>query len=57
MYALPLKRGAGILSSLVKADGLLHIPKDEEGVNAGSEVEVELIKEFRSYRVEEFIII
>ncbi|MBA7619593.1 hypothetical protein ES703_26932 [subsurface metagenome] len=57
MYTFPLKRGAGILSSLIKADGLLHIPKDEEGVNAGSEVEVELIKEFRSYRVEEFIII
>ncbi len=48
VYALPLKRGAGILSSLVRADGLLHIPKDEEGVNAGGEVEVELIKEFRS---------
>ena len=43
-YAMPLKRGAGILSSLVSADGLLHIPRDEEGVNKGNEVEVELLK-------------
>ncbi len=44
VFAFPLKRGAGVLSSLVKADGFLHIPKDEEGVNEGAEVEVELIK-------------
>lgn len=46
LLASSLKRGAGILSSLVQADGLLHIPKDEEGVNADNEVEIELIKEF-----------
>jgi putative molybdopterin biosynthesis protein len=45
VFAFPLKRGAGVLSSLVKADGLLHIPKDEEGVNEGAEVEIEILKE------------
>jgi len=44
VYAVPLKRGAGILSSLVQADGLLHIAKDREGINEGDEMAVELMK-------------
>ena len=40
--AAPLSRGAGVLTSLVRADGLVSIPRFSEGVNAGQEVTVEL---------------
>ena len=33
--AYPLNRGAGISTSLVKADGILHIPRGSEGLLAG----------------------
>ena len=42
--ATPLNRGAGIITSLVKADGLMEIPLNEEGLEAGSIVKVELYK-------------
>ncbi len=42
--ATPLSRGAGVITSLVRADGLLHIPRFSEGLNAGSEVEVLLYR-------------
>lgn len=41
--ATPISRGAGLLMSVVRADGMLKIPADSEGVMAGSEVKVELI--------------
>ena len=44
MVATPLSRGAGIIMSLVRADGILHIPRFSEGVDSGSEVEIELRK-------------
>lgn len=40
----PLSRGAGVITSLVRADGLLHIPRFSEGLNMGSEVEVLLYR-------------
>lgn len=43
IVAAPLPRGAGVLTSLVRADGLLVVPAGEEGVHAGSEVEVQLL--------------
>jgi len=42
--ATPLARGAGVITSLVRADGLLHIPRFSEGLNAGAEVEVLLLR-------------
>ncbi len=42
--AAPLSRGAGVLTSLVRADGLVLIPRFSEGVNIGDEVEVELLR-------------
>jgi putative molybdopterin biosynthesis protein len=42
MVAAPLSRGAGIIMSLVRADGILRIPRFSEGVNSDTEVEVEL---------------
>lgn len=40
--AAPLARGAGVLSSLVRADGILRIPRFVEGYDQGQTVTVEL---------------
>lgn len=42
--ATPVTRGAGVLMSLVRADGFLRVPAMSEGIGAGSEVEVELLR-------------
>jgi putative molybdopterin biosynthesis protein len=44
MVATPLPRGAGMLTSLVRADGLLMVPTGIEGHHAGSTVSVELLR-------------
>jgi len=44
LVATPLPRGAGVLSSLVRADGLLVVPAGVEGHHAGSVVPVELLR-------------
>jgi putative molybdopterin biosynthesis protein len=44
IVATPLPRGAGVIMSLVRADGLLKIPRFSEGLHAGTEVEVELLR-------------
>ena len=44
MVATPVQRGAGVIMSLVRADGLVKIPRFSEGVDAGSEVSVELLR-------------
>lgn len=44
LIATPLNRGAGVTMSLVRADGLLVIPQNSEGVEAGEKVTVELMK-------------
>ncbi len=40
----PISRGAGVLMSLVRADGILRIPSMSEGIGAGSEVDIELMR-------------
>lgn len=40
----PLGRGAGLLMTLVRADGMLRIPPMSEGIGAGAEVDVELLR-------------
>ncbi|NLO22302.1 MAG: molybdopterin biosynthesis protein [Syntrophomonadaceae bacterium] len=42
--AYPLNRGAGITTSLVKADGVLHIERGQEGLEAGSICQIVLHK-------------
>ncbi|MFN3740758.1 MAG: molybdopterin biosynthesis protein [Thermodesulfovibrionales bacterium] len=42
--ATPLGRGAGLIMSLVRADGILQIPANSEGIEAGSKVKVKLLK-------------
>lgn len=44
VVASPLPRGAGVLTSLVRADGLLRIPAGVEGHHAGEEVSVQLLR-------------
>ena len=45
LVAAPLPRGAGVLTSLVRADGLLLVPSALEGHDAGDEVEVRLLRD------------
>ncbi|WP_427340721.1 molybdopterin biosynthesis protein [Caloranaerobacter sp. DY30410] len=42
--ATPLVRGAGVTMSLVRADGILEIPKNIEGIESGEEVQIKLLK-------------
>ena len=44
LLATPLNRGAGVISSLVRADGLVKIPRFSEGLDSGSEVSVLLYR-------------
>lgn len=44
MIASPLSRGAGIIMSLVRADGIVRIPALKEGLESGEKVEVELLR-------------
>jgi putative molybdopterin biosynthesis protein len=44
LVASPLPRGAGVLTSLVRADGLLVVPSGVEGHHAGEDVEIELLR-------------
>ena len=42
VVATPLSRGAGVITSLVRADGIVRIPRHHEGLNAGDKVTVQL---------------
>lgn len=44
IVAVPLGRGAGVITTMVHADGFLRIPSLIEGINAGEEVDVELLR-------------
>lgn len=44
LVATPLDRGAGVSMSLVKADGILVISRNNEGHDIGEEVEIKLLK-------------
>jgi len=43
LMASPLSRGSGVVSSFMKADGILEVPQGLEGYEAGAEVEVRLL--------------
>ena len=44
LVAVPLGRGAGVITTMVRADGLMRVPSSVEGLNAGEEVDVELLR-------------
>lgn len=43
--ATPISRGAGVLTSMIRADGILKVPKFLEGFEAGADVAVELLRD------------
>lgn len=43
LMAAPLPRGSGVVSSFMKADGILEVPQGTEGYLAGEEVHVRLL--------------
>jgi len=45
LVAMPLPRGAGVLTSLVRADGLVLVPAGAAGHQPDAEVEVRLLKD------------
>jgi len=44
LVAVPLNRGAGVISSFVKADGIIEIPQNSEGLEAGEKANIRLLK-------------
>jgi putative molybdopterin biosynthesis protein len=44
LLAAPLARGAGVITSLVRADGLALLPRGSQGLPAGSDLEVRLYR-------------
>jgi len=50
MMAYPLPRGAGVITSLVEADGIIRIPSLKEGLDLEEEVNVELWKNLDTIR-------
>lgn len=44
LLAAPLARGAGVITSLVRADGITILPRGSQGASAGDEVEVRLYR-------------
>ncbi|MBC8236111.1 molybdopterin biosynthesis protein [bacterium] len=44
LVAVPLSRGASLLNSVVRADGIVRIPSTSEGIEQGEKVEAELLR-------------
>jgi putative molybdopterin biosynthesis protein len=44
LVATPLSRGSGVIMSLVRADGIVRLPRFSQGAEAGAEVQVELLR-------------
>jgi putative molybdopterin biosynthesis protein len=44
MLAAPLNRGAGVISSLVRADGLALMPRGTQGMEAGEKINIHLYR-------------
>ncbi len=45
LAAVPLGRGAGVITSFTKADGILVVSQNSEGFETGQEVEIRLLKD------------
>ena len=48
LVASPVERGAGVIMSMVRADGIVKIPRFSEGLDAGSSVSVDLQRPLES---------
>lgn len=47
LIAVPLNRGSGVVSSFMKADGILEVPQELEGYDNGAQVKVRLLRPLR----------
>lgn len=45
LVAVPLPRGAGVITSFTKASGILEVPQNAEGIEAGETVKIRLLKD------------
>lgn len=45
VVAVPLNRGAGVVSSMVKADGIIQVPQNVEGYEQGDRINVQLLRD------------
>lgn len=50
LMASPLSRGSGVVSSFMKADGILEVPQGLEGYEAGEEVTLRLLSPMEKLR-------
>lgn len=50
VIATPVSRGAGVIMSLIRADGILRVPGLSEGYSAGDRVSVELLRPVEEVR-------
>lgn len=50
LTASPLSRGAGVVSSFMKADGIMVVPQGTEGFEAGDEVQVRLLSDLEKLK-------
>ncbi|NMM64910.1 molybdopterin biosynthesis protein [Clostridium sp. P21] len=50
IIATPLSRGAGATMSLVRADGTLEVPQNVEGIEAGTKVEINLMRDMEEIK-------
>jgi molybdopterin molybdotransferase/putative molybdopterin biosynthesis protein len=50
IVAIPLPRGAGCITTLTEADGIIRIPKNLEGINPQEPVDAELLRPLSSIR-------
>lgn len=48
LVAVPISGGAGVITSFTKADGILKVPQNLEGIESGEEVEITLLKDIDS---------
>ncbi|MFZ0482018.1 MAG: molybdopterin biosynthesis protein, partial [Desulfobacterales bacterium] len=48
IVAIPLPRGAGCITSLTEADGIIRVPKNSEGINPQEPVTAELLRPLSS---------
>ncbi len=50
LVVTPLARGAGAIMSLVKADGIVRVPPESQGLDEGASVRVELLRGLEEIR-------
>jgi len=50
LTAIPMERGAGLLNSFARADGIVVIPQNSEGIETGQPVTVRLLRDIDDIR-------